>query len=173
MSLTDHASFSATWSAASSEDDLRRFGAFVSEQGVPLSIDADTRALVERLTRSGSTRAAEVIEGRLSKLVSDAARAASDERRVFRLRAAPHGLYVLTPPQKTALEGEGHRFEDLSVSPLRQLATIPVTLGVYFGAQYALTAAGWSSDYAWMAALVAYVLTVRVVRGRWPLQPAR
>ena len=35
------------------------------------------------------------------------------------------------------------------------------------------TAAGWSSDYAWMAALVAYVLTVRVVRGRWPLQPAR
>jgi len=72
--------------------------------------------------------------------------------------------------QRAALAQSGQRFESGMQGPLRQLWTIPVTLGVYFVAQYACRAAGVDDNVAWVVAVVAYVLTVRVVRGRWPLQ---
>ena len=52
----------------------------------------------------------------------------------------------------------------------RSLATIPITLGAFFASQYACRAAGLDENLAWVVALVVYVLVVRVVRGRWPLQ---
>ena len=106
---------------------------------------------------------------RLSKSANDALAAAGDPRRVLKLAREPR-WYVLAPEQRAALATSGHRFE--SPSPLRQLATIPITLGVYFASLYGLRELGVSQNLAWGLALVAWVITTRVVRGRWPFQRA-
>lgn len=166
--------FSAEWSAASAADDLQRWSDFLREHGVSWAPGAAERDLVERVARSSSARAAELIELRLEKLANDALARAGDTRRVYALVTSegPPRWYVLTPDERRALEQAGERFV-ATPSPLRQLATIPITLGVYFAADYACRAAGVDASVAWVIALVAYVLTVRVVRGRWPLQSAR
>ncbi len=171
--LTSYATFTGTWSPASNEENLRRWSDFLAKNSVTWSPDADTRSLIDKLVRSGSARAGEAIELRLAKLANDASKGAGDARRLYRQRSGGRTWYVLSPEQKSALEQSGHRFEDPVGNSLRDLATIPITLGVYFAAQYACNAAGLSPNLAWGIALVAYVLTVRVVRGRWPLQPVR
>jgi hypothetical protein len=170
--LASHRSFSANWSAASATDDLQRWGDFLAEQGVKWSADAKLRDFVDQVARSSPARAGDAIELRLEKLANDALKQAGDARRVCKpISSEPaRRWYLLSPEQRSALERSGVRFAG---SPLLQLATIPVTLGVYFAARYACDAAGMSPNVAWVIALVAYVLTVRVVRGRWPLMPAR
>jgi hypothetical protein len=172
--LASYASFSAQWSATSVEDDLRRWAAFLAENGVTWSAGADTRELVDRLVRSGSPRAGEIIEARLSALANQALTSTGNTRLVLKLVSTEpkRAWYVLSPDRRSALEASGHRFESGTTGGLRQLATIPITLGVYVGAQYVCRQAGLDQNVAWVVALVAYVLTVRVVRGRWPLQRA-
>lgn len=170
--LASLSSFTAAWSAASVDEDLRRWSAFLVEQGVTWSLVPKERELVDRVVRSSSARGGEIIELRLSKLANDALAQAGDARRVGKLVSSgpTRAWYVLSPEQRGALEAAGHRFESGMQGTLRQLATIPITLGAYFAAQYVCRAAGLDPNVAWIVALVAYVLTVRVVRGRWPLQ---
>ncbi|MDX2009297.1 MAG: hypothetical protein SFW67_03855 [Myxococcaceae bacterium] len=63
--------------------------------------------------------------------------------------------------------------EPRPASPLASLLTIPVTLGAWFGANKACVALGVPPEVSWVVALVAYSLTHRAVRGRWPLQRPR
>lgn len=167
-------SFSSAWSAASATEDLERWSRFLADHGVAWTPEAADRDLVAQLVRSAPARAGEMIELRLEKLANQALERAGDARRVYKQLAsgdAPRWV-VLSPEERRTLEQSGQRFES-SPNPLRQLATIPITLGVYIGADYACRAAGVDERVAWVIALVAYVLTVRVVRGRWPLQPRR
>jgi hypothetical protein len=175
VDLASENSFSASWSAASAEEDLRRWSAFLAEHGVTWSPVAKDRDLVDQILRSAPTRAGELIEVRLEKLANDALKRAGDPRRVCRrISTEPtRRWYVLSPERRSALEQSGLRFETGSQSTLAALATIPITLGVYFAALRACDAAGVSSTVAFVIALVAYALTVRAVRGRWPLQHAR
>ncbi len=164
-------SFTAAWSAASADDDLRRWSAFLAEQGVSWRPEPRDRDFVSQLARSSAARAGEGIELRLSTLANQALGGAGDPRRVCRRTsgAPERAWYVLSPEQRSALERSGHRFASGAEGALRQLATIPVTLGAYFAAQYGCRAAGLDPSVAWIVALVAYVITVRLVRGRWPL----
>lgn len=167
--LERHASFQASWSAASWEADLERWSAFLAERGVGWTPDASSRQFFERVANAAHPRAADVASVRLAKLGDDALAAKGDERRVLKL-VGSGALYLLSPADRQALEREGHRFESPAGAPLRNLATIPITLGAYFVTQFVCTRAGLDPNVAWIVALVAYVLTVRVVRGRWPLQ---
>jgi hypothetical protein len=173
--LASHRSFTGSWSAASATDDLQRWSEFLAQHGLTWSPDAQVRDFVDQMIRSSPARAGEMIELRLEKLANDALKEKGDARRVSKQRSSEPAsrLYVLSPEQRSALEKSGVRFETGMSRPLSNLATIPITLGVYFAAKYACDAAGLSANVAWVIALVAYVLTVRVVRGRWPLTPAR
>lgn len=165
-------SFEASWSSAKVDDDLARWSAFLAERGVTWTASADERAFVVRVLGSATSRSGEVVEVRLSALANAALSRAGDPRRVCR-RVAPTSQrvwYVLSPEERRELEAQGHRFDTGASGALKQLATIPITLGVYFAAQYACERAGLDRNVALVVALVAYVLTVRVVRGRWPLQ---
>jgi hypothetical protein len=169
-SLESKASFSGTWTAASWEDDLRRWSEFLGAQGVTFSADDATRSFVKQLAETNSPSARDGIGMRLGKLADDALAARNDERRIATL-TANGARYVLTPAERVALEGEGHRFV-VGNPALRTFATIPITLGAYFAAQYACARAGLDRNVAWGIALVVWALTVRVVRGRWPFQRA-
>lgn len=170
--LASHASFSAAWSATSVEDDLARWSAFLAAQGVTWSAEPKDRDFVDQVIRSSPTRGGEMAELRLSKLANDVLAQKGDARRLCKRVStdATRAWYVLSPEQRSALEAAGHRFDSGAQGSLRQLATIPITLGVFFAAQYGCQRAGLDPNVAWGVALVAYVLTVRVVRGRWPLQ---
>ncbi|MEI8258327.1 MAG: hypothetical protein WCJ30_21840 [Deltaproteobacteria bacterium] len=172
--LASQKDFTAAWSAASKDEDLQRWSAYLAEHGVTWSPEPKDREFVEQVIRSSPARAGEFVELRLSKLANDALARAGDARRLYkRVAGEPRrSWYVLSPEQRSALESSGHRFESGMQPTLRQLATIPVTLGAYFVAQHACRAAGLDANVAWIVALVAYVFTVRVVRGRWPLQRA-
>lgn len=164
-------SFSASWTPASVDEDLRRWTTFLADQRVTWSPSAQDRDFVDQLMRTGGERAGELIELRLGKIANDQLKAAGDARRVVKeVGPSTRAWYVLTPEQRSELEKTGRRFDAGLEAPLRQLATIPVTLGAYFLAQYVCTSMGIDRNIAWVIALVAYVITVRVVRGRWPLQ---
>jgi hypothetical protein len=164
-------SFTAAWSAASFEDDLRRWSAFLAAHDLTWSPDAGTHDLVARLARAGTPSAADAIAMRLAKLADDAFTAKGDPRRIVKLEATG-ARYALAPDERRALEAEGHRFVAGHTHPLRALATIPITLGAYYGANYVCTRAGLDRNIAFVVALVVYAVTVRLVRGRWPLQPS-
>lgn len=174
VDLDSRSGFTGTWSAASVDEDLRRWSAFLAEHGVTWSAEPKDRDFVDQTIRSSGTRAGELVELRLSTLANAALARAGDARRVWKHVAGERARtwYLLSPEERAALQAAGHRLEPAMQHPLRQLATIPITLGVYFAAQYGCRAAGLDPNIAWIVALVAYVLTVRVVRGRWPLQRA-
>jgi hypothetical protein len=170
--LASLTAFTATWSPSTVDAELRRWSAFLAEHGITWSPEPKDRDLVERAVQSGR---GDVAELRLATLANDSLAKAGDARRLCRRIApgapgAPGAWYVLSPEQRKVLSAAGHRFESGAEGALRQLATIPITLGAYFAAQYACRAAGLDPNVAWVVALVVYVLTVRVVRGRWPLQ---
>lgn len=173
--LASHRAFTASWSTESAQDDLRRWEEFLAAHGIRWAPDAAMRDSLDQVIRSNGSRGAELVELRLEKLANDALKEAGDPRRVLRLVSTEPGRrwYVLSPEERSSLEQAGHCFESAAAAGLRQLATIPITLGVYFAAAYACRAAGLSDTIAWGIALVAYVVTVRVVRGRWPLQRPR
>ncbi len=172
VDLASLSSFTGAWSTASMEDDLARWSAFLAEHGLTWSLEPKDRDFVDQAIRSAPARASELVGLRLSTLANEALARAGDARRVVQLvsGAPSRAWYLLSPEQRSALESSGHRFESGMQRPLRQLATIPITLGAYFAADYACRAAGLDPNVAWIIALVAYVLTVRAVRGRWPLQ---
>jgi hypothetical protein len=172
--LTSLNAFTAAWSAASMDEDLRRWSAFLAEHGVTWSAEPKDREFIDHVIGSSPTRAGELVELRLSKLAHDVLARAGDARRLCKRVSGEttRAWYLLSSDQRRALESSGHRFESGMKPTLRQLATIPVTLGAYFAARYGCLAAGLDPNVAWIIALVAYVLTVRVVRGRWPLQRA-
>src|SRR5262249_6654822 len=134
VDLASQSSFTAAWSASSVGDDLGRWSAFLAEHGVTWSPDGKDREFVEQVIQSSPARAGELVELRLSKLANDALAKAGDARRVYkRLSGEPtRTWYVLSPEQRSALASSGLRFESGGGAALRQLATIPVTLGVYF-----------------------------------------
>jgi hypothetical protein len=171
IDLASQTAFSGNWSEGAADEELRRWSAFLGDHGVTWSAGPKDRELVLQMLRSAPDRAGELIELRLSKLANDVLKQSGDARRVCKqITSEPtRRWYVLSPERRSALERSGLRFESGMEAPLRQLATIPITLGVYFAAHYACTAAGVDANVAWVIALVAYVLTVRVVRGRWPL----
>lgn len=164
--------FSATWSAASWSEDLTRWQVFLAEHGVAWKAGPGDHGAVATQARSGSPRAGTNIEMRLSVLANTALSKAGDERRLYK-RVSSTGereWCVLSPREKGELAKAGQRFESANAELLRRLATIPVMIGVFLGTKYACEAAGLGTNVAWIAALVVWTLTVRVVRGRWPLQ---
>jgi hypothetical protein len=167
--LAEARSFQGTWKKATLEHDLERWRAFLEQHGVPSSIDRPTRDLVERMVATGSPHARRAVELRLSKLASDALALRGDAR-VVCVHASTGAWHVLSPSERQALEREGHRFETGAPDAWKALATIPITVGAYVLGYQLCHRAGLHETYAWGLAIAVYVLTARLVRGRWPLQ---
>ena len=163
--------FAAAWTSDSAEADLRRFGEFIAAQGVAWAPSEKEREFVRQVVTTGSAEAGRMVEIRLTALVQAALKQANDPRRLVQ-ESSSRAWSLLTPDQVTTLRAQGRSFEK-PFSPVASLATIPITLGAYFGATAACDAAGLPRELSWAVALVAYVVTHRLVRGRWPLQTRR
>lgn len=161
--------FASDWPAASLEVELARWSDFLARHRVPGAPDDEARRFAQKALASGSPHAGRAIGIRFAHLANTALTAAGDPRRVAKLATGSTWVLV-TPEERAALEQGGVRLEVGAEGIWRSLATIPITLGAFFASQYACRAAGLDENLAWVVALVVYVLVVRVVRGRWPLQ---
>lgn len=163
--------FSSDWPAASLETELARWSDFLAKHRVPGAPDDEARRFAEKTTQSGSPHAGSAIGIRFAHLANTALTNAGDPRRLAKVTGASTWVLV-TPEERAALARSGHRLEVGAEAMWRSLATIPITLGSFFAAQWACREGGLDENVAWVVALVVYAITVRVVRGRWPFQPA-
>ncbi len=166
----DQPSFSASWTPTTADDDLRRWSDFLAANAVTWAPSEKDRDFVRQVATTGGRHAKTGIELRLCKLAHDVLAQKGDARRLVQHSSGP--WYLLSKEQLTVLEGKGQVFTK-PASPLATFATIPVTVGAYFGAQAVCDAAGLPREVSWVVAVGVYAIAHRLLRGRWPLQTTR
>ncbi|MFO0597584.1 MAG: hypothetical protein U0228_19920 [Myxococcaceae bacterium] len=135
-------------------------------QGVTFTVPQRTHDLLKSFQQKseGNEVRNELFEMSLMMQADKALQAAGDARRLFRDRNSEppnRHWYLLTPDEAKQARAQG-----LELAPARaaankaawMLASIPVVLGVYVGADRLLRANGMDATYSWLIALGVYVV---------------